>query len=305
MKRTSQLLLIIFGLALLLVYACGPRQNTATPQSVKKIFKTPPVPSVISDPEQKLQYQLTHFWDLFDFADSVWIKEPQIADAFAYYTSLLHQVPSAKAQESLRQLVQHAAAHDSTFLQVLSLANKFIYNPNAPYHHDENYLYLIELVYDAPCIPDSTRSILQSRHEMLAKNRVGTRATNFSFETLQGTKHLYDFRSPMTIVYFYNPGCPACEELSGRLAAIPPLQEYLRDKKIMLLSICMEADLQAWIQNKKHSELWVDGYDSANLLHTQRLYDLKAIPCLYLLGKNHEVILKDPTLEEMMQRIFQ
>jgi AhpC/TSA family. len=298
--------LYICSLFALLTQGCGGRQRNQLPTTaIQKVFPAPEVPSILTTPEQHLGFLLAHYWDNFNFADSVEVKEKYVAEAFANYASMLYYAQAPEAQKSLVQFLQKAALHDTTFLHFISLADTFIYNPNAPYHHDENYLFLIEQVIDAPAIPAKLLPELRYRREMLSKNRVGTPATDFSFETLEGTKHLYDYHNPLTILYFYNPGCHSCEALSQRLAAMPALQDALTKKEIALLSVCVDADTQTWIQNRKHPEHWIDGYDRTGRLSSQRLYDLKAIPCLYLLGPKHEILLKDPTFEGMIQRIFQ
>ena len=286
---------------------CGGRQQsqTASPSPPQKVFPAPVVPAILTSPQQHLSYLLTHYWDNFNFADSIEVKEKHVTEAFANYASMLYYAQEQEGRESMIRFLQKAAVHDITLLHFISLADTFIYNPNAPYRHDENYLFWIEQLIDAPALPTKLRLELRYRREMLSKNRVGTKATNFSFETLNGTRQLYDYHSPLTILYFYNPGCHSCEELSQRLAASSALQDALKKKEIILLSVCVDTDTQAWIQNRKHPELWVDGYDGTGRLHSQRLYDLKAIPCLYLLGPQHEVLLKDPGFEDMMQRIFQ
>ena len=297
---------IVTGLSLGLILGCGARQGAQnTPVNPpKKTFKTPAVPAVISDPQQQLAYQLTHYWDLFDFTDSVGVKEPYVADAFANYCSLLLYAQPAEAQKNLKLLLQKTAVHDSTFVEFVRLSKDIIYHPNSPVHDDELYLYLVEQVIDNPAIPESLRPDLQYRREMLSKNRAGTRATNFSLETLEGSKRLYDYHAPYIILYFYNLGCPVCEELSQRLSVTPMLQEQVQAKKLIILSVCMDADIQTWIQNRKHPDFWIDGYDGGAKIHTQRLYDLKAIPCLYLLDKDHKVIYKDAPYETILQHIL-
>ena len=44
---------------------------------------------------------------------------------------------------------------------------------------------------------------------------------------------------------------------------------------------------------------WINGYDDGTIITNKRLYDIKAIPTLYLLDKNKRIILKDTSLEEI------
>ena len=44
---------------------------------------------------------------------------------------------------------------------------------------------------------------------------------------------------------------------------------------------------------------WINGYDKKQMIDQKNLYDLKAIPTLYLLDKDKTVLLKDATAEEI------
>ena len=44
---------------------------------------------------------------------------------------------------------------------------------------------------------------------------------------------------------------------------------------------------------------WVNSYDDGEVIFGNLLYDIKAIPTLYLLDKNKKVILKDVGLGEI------
>jgi len=44
---------------------------------------------------------------------------------------------------------------------------------------------------------------------------------------------------------------------------------------------------------------WTNGYDKELVIKNKNLYDLRAIPTLYLLDKNKTVLLKDATLQKV------
>ena len=46
---------------------------------------------------------------------------------------------------------------------------------------------------------------------------------------------------------------------------------------------------------------WTNGYDKELVIKNKNLYDLRAIPTLYLLDKNKTVLLKDATLQKVEQ----
>ena len=46
---------------------------------------------------------------------------------------------------------------------------------------------------------------------------------------------------------------------------------------------------------------WINGYDKKLVIKEKNLYDLKAIPTLYLLDKDKKVLLKDATVAQIDQ----
>ena len=49
---------------------------------------------------------------------------------------------------------------------------------------------------------------------------------------------------------------------------------------------------------------WIDGYDAGQRLTREQVYDLKAMPTLYLLDAEKRVILKDALFEQVEERLM-
>ena len=57
-----------------------------------------------------------------------------------------------------------------------------------------------------------------------------------------------------------------------------------------------DTDLEAWREHlQDYPASWINGYDADQRIEKERLYDLKAIPALYLLDKQKRVMAKDCT----------
>jgi len=59
-----------------------------------------------------------------------------------------------------------------------------------------------------------------------------------------------------------------------------------------VLAVYPDADLSAWLK-APFPPGWISGYDAGKVITGNQLYDLKAMPTLYLLDKEKRVILKD------------
>lgn len=68
----------------------------------------------------------------------------------------------------------------------------------------------------------------------------------------------------------------------------------MKEKTLQILALYPDQDLTLW--RNKLAEIpstWITGYDADQKITHQNLYNLDAIPTLYLLDQNKKVILKD------------
>ena len=63
---------------------------------------------------------------------------------------------------------------------------------------------------------------------------------------------------------------------------------------LVILSLYTDNDFAAWnTYQQTYPKQWINAYDKAQAINTLQLYDLKAMPTLYLLDKDKKVLLKD------------
>ena len=80
------------------------------------------------------------------------------------------------------------------------------------------------------------------------------------------------------------------------MEASPLINELCERNTLAILTLYPDADITAWREHL--SELpagWINAYDKGMVLTTERLYNLNAIPSLYLLDRDKRVVIKDGT----------
>lgn len=169
--------------------------------------------------------------------------------------------------------------------------------------NEEVYISVLDALIASSVLDETEKIRPQGRRELAQKNRVGTKAIDFTYTLASGKKStLYNISAPYTLLFINNPGCHACAETIGALKNAPAISQAVSQKKVQILSLYPDAELDEW---KKHlsdfpSE-WINGYDDKQTISEKNLYDLKAIPTLYLLDQNKMVLLKDVTAQEIDQ----
>lgn len=303
MKYKSSYLLLLLSL----FTACGNgkvhsgTQAGALPDTITT-FVLPAIPPMLNTPELRADYLVRHYWDNVNFADTNYIHHPEITEqAWVDYIDILKIVPAKDADAALKEVFAQAEKEKKSYLYLTDLADKYLYDPNSPMRNEELYISVLDAMLASPALDDAEKIRPQARRELAQKNRVGTNALNFTYILASGEEgNLYGVNAPYTLLFINNPGCHACAETIEALKQAPAINQAIARKQVQVLSIYPDIDLEEWNRHlSDFPEEWINGYDKKQVMETQNLYDLKAIPTLYLMDKDKVVMLKDATVGEI------
>lgn len=288
----------------LIFSACNGQQTKKTEAGDTKgrTFQMVSIPSVITEPEERAAYLVQHYWDKFDFTDTTLIHLPDITEqAISDYIGMMKYVPEITAVASIKDMMGKASADSTMFAYFSSLYEKYLYDPNSPMRNESLYIYVLETVLEAPVLDEVSKIRPAHLLELALKNRVGKQAADFTYTLADGKKGtLYHTKADYLLLFFYNPDCHACKEITDQLAASPLVTEWIRNNKLKVLAVYPDEDLEAWKNHISYMPAsWINSYDATVSLKNDEIYDLKAIPTLYLLDKDKKVVLKDVTFNQV------
>lgn len=269
------------------------------------LFVLPEIPVTITGAEERAKYLSMHYWDHFDFDVKMAAQYPEIIEqAFVDYINILNYLPQGSANSSLVHTLKLAEADASIYIYFFSLFEKYLYEPNSPFQNEEFYIPVLEEVIKSKIIDRDAKSIYRFQLEMAKKNRVGSKATNFSYTLASGVSFdLYNLKSEYTLLIFSNPGCNSCEIILHQLNRSQPLKRAFSMNSptrtmITVLTLYPDEDISEWVTHLAEMPTnWIHGYDKGMVVTQKKLYDIKAIPTLYLLDRDKKVLLKDSALE--------
>lgn len=296
---------------LFFVYSCkdttSSKKINTIPKDTIQTFRLPKVPVMLSSPEQQAEFLVNHYWEFTNFADTNMIHHSGIIEqAWANYCDMLNYIPLNMAQSAIKELMTKAGKEKKVYDYLTNLADKYLYNPNSPSRNEEFYIPVLESMCDSPLLNDAEKIRPEARLKLAKKNRVGTKAVNFAYTLASGKKGtLYQISTEYTILFINNPGCHACAETMGQLRSAEIIEKLLEDRRLSILAIYPDEELDKWKQHAKdYPKDWINGYDKEQTINNKELYDLKAIPTLYLLDKNKVVLLKDATFSSILDYLY-
>ncbi len=238
----------------------------------------PAVPATLCTPPVRAAYIIGHFWDAMDFSDILRSHDRDFMEQnFANYLSLF---PIA----------------DTTALAP-ETAEKYLYEQDSPLFNEEYYLLFADALAAAP-LRDYERLRIEAQRAAMRKNRVGTVAADFSFETRDGKRLRLSEAAPgrRVLLLFYDPDCDHCMQTIAELSGSAPLNEAVARGDMAVVAVYAgfgSSARAAWRRTlDRLPAAWTVGFDSGTV-YTRDLYVLRNLPALYLLDASRRVILKD------------
>ena len=147
----------------------------------------------------------------------------------------------------------------------------------------------------SPLVPPEKRAVYEYDAKMCSINRTGSPAADFRFMDKAGRSHtLYGIDAEYTLLFFSNPGCEACKYIIDALESDTALGSMVSSGRLAVANIYIDEDIEAWYGYQDiYPDSWYNGYDPDFIIRTDLLYNVRAIPSLYLLDRDKKVLLKD------------
>lgn len=284
---------------LFVLWAC-----TLVQAQAQQSFPYPAIPDTLRSVEQRAGYLSEHYWDNYNFADTLLLKSKEVTEqGFVNFIDILNRFNLDYASKGVahKDIAQKditrkditrkgIAQKDITQKDIACFTRKAFSNAAAkerfenliehyfedqlsPVRNDRVYLIFLEEMKNSPCFDETEKERIAFKIKTTNKNLPGDIAINFKFKDESGKEHqLSDYKDQKIILYFYDPDCENCHKVSA----------WLKQQTI-------PADI-------KVLKMIADN-------HISYIYSLKNMPTIFLLDKENKVILKDCTAQELIENI--
>jgi hypothetical protein len=200
-----------------------------------------------------------------------------------------------RALDSLGRILVDASKDSVVFRQTVSFLSEPFSSPNSSYRNQQLYAKILETAIHSNWYNASEKEIAKGKLFLSRQNTIGGVANDFPYTTPGGSvQRMYEIKSNFLLLYFNNPECEACKEMKEALSQSTIINQKLKTGEFKVLSIYMGTDKANWKSHlKDYPKQWLQGISDNDTLHKSKIYDLSAIPTMYLLNKDKKVLLKD------------
>ncbi|MCR4823907.1 MAG: DUF5106 domain-containing protein [Bacteroidales bacterium] len=278
-------------------------------------FPLPDIPAVYTDPEERRDYLLDHYWDKFLAGDGLCdtgavlgVSHAEVEGQVATFAEVLSQLPLPQAQRKMRHFFSQVEARQAAdtashvFLLMAEIVSRYLYDPNSPVRNEDLYLPYVQGLAVSPYTREEARPGYEYESRMCALAPVGSVAPDFRFTDARGrTRRLHDVRAGTTLLFFSNPGCYACLDIIHDLLAVPGIDGRIADGSLAVVNVYIDEEIDKWREYEpNYPRNWLCGYDPDGLVRSDRIYNVRAIPSLYLLDRDKRVLMKDAPVEKVI-----
>ena len=294
--------------------------NTTGRQPSPQPFPSVTVPVMLTG-QEAAEYAASHYWNRYFDSTQVWngisdtliggVTEDAMTQAVRDYIMALWSIPYDKAMEAQHHLMSLAEASTVTDTSghiydfIVNVMESALWNPLSELRNEGFYIPVVESVLSTRRTGEHYSSYYQQQLTTCRNNAPGAYAADFIYTDAKGRLHsLYETQSEYTLLLFSNPGCPACREIIGMLKSSPLISAMVQDGSMRLLSIYIDEDLTEWFKGlSDYPEEWITGYNQDLTIRDNLVYDVRAIPSLYLLDRDKKVIFKDISTGMLMLQL--
>jgi len=274
------------------------------------------VPSMYTDRDEILSYRAEHYWTAFfegsgktDSTAVLGVKKEEVEQNLSNFIAGLDYIPLDKAQYCMQKMfmeleaAQRRDTSNHVYLAMTDMVAHYLYDPNSPVRDEDYFQPFVAAMAISDLTPDDLRPAFKYQAMASALNKRGTVAADFKFREKDGKEYnLHGLKADYTLLFFSNPGCHACQEIITQLLSIQGLDDAIAAGRLAIVNVYIDDDLESWrhyVDN--YPESWHSGYNPGQTIRNELLYDVRAIPSLYLLDSGKRVLLKDAPSDKVLQ----
>lgn len=258
----------------------------------KDSFLHPVLSDTLETCEERTEPLSLHYWDKFDFKDSLWLTDlAQVEQDLVNYLNLLSGLEKSVATLSVKAFVGKVYSNEAARLYFTDEVEHYLFDLNSSRRNDNLYIIFLKETLASPYLKEGEKFRYRFQLENIMKNMPGDKATDFSYLDKKGNQlKMSDLKADYLVLFFYNPDCERCRDAKRHLSQ----EAVLKKTSVRVLAVYPGSQTKEWLAQPSDLPAgWIDGCSPDGAINNRLLYFIRTTPSVYLLDKHKRVILKD------------
>ena len=304
----SSIALMVICLGLGMVKACAGGYGSEWKEKVAADtlhvvhYTRPDLPQIMTDPAERAVYYVKHYWDGYLTGDTAWVNSGDTEQLYVDFIDALKYVEPETGRKALHTMMVRMEADSTAYRRFGLLGEKYLNEPNSPMRNEDFYIAVLEQMLQSDRLQEWEKIRPADRLKQAHKNRPGMKAADFTYVTVHGdNSRMSRLKAQYTMLFFYDPDCSNCRKFEKLFAEIPAFVEMVENGTLRVLAIYPDENREEWATKAVYMpQGWIVGWNKAGDIRTRQLYDIRATPTIYLLDGRKRVILKDTSMEQLI-----
>lgn len=246
------------------------------------------------------------YWSNYDFNDERLVRTPVYFNKLNTYLTNLFPQRVDSIMKGVKFIMEKV---DKGNKEVFNFTVNYLlltYNQSTVMGSEKIYCYVVDnfFTYKKAYWSDST-NIFRARLEsdLMKPSLLGAIGQDLNCKNEKGDYvSLYSIKTPIKVVYLYNPDCEHCQKETPKLKA---LYDKWKSKGLEVYALNVEHEDDVWINYINKLGLnWVNVHDNKYESNYYKKYHMRQTPGLYVLDINNKIVAKQ-LMPDQLEAVFE
>lgn len=271
-------------------------------QQPTQLFPYPQPPEDMTNLYERCNFLVYKFWDQCDLK-SAFSKKAKLNQAFRDWLSFMPYASADTVYMAIDNFHKSFKKSGEQALAVAKMAEAWIYSDSASYRSEELYSKFVDAAVANKKIPEADRQHFRAQKLILDNSSVGKVVPDIVLTKADGSTTTFAAdTSDYTVLFIYEPDCLDCTFARVRLAADMVLNQLNDAGIVRVMSLYAgEPDAAFSAAVTAFPEKWLNVASA----ETAKYFDMRVKPAIYYLDKEHRIIAKDLTVDNILNAFGQ
>lgn len=286
----------IFSTLVILAVSTSVITGLAQEERPQTPFAYPVAPDTCSTLESRCDYILQHFWENFDISKPI-ANDADLLIAFRDYADFLQYAHRNVVMTSVGNLLNKAQSNTTNLMKLGRAAELCLYAPGAPYWSDEVYVEFAKALATNKTLDKDVRNYFGNQLARINACQEQKPLPDIEMTDAEGKKlNLSGIEGDMMVLFFYDDGIDSSIGRT-RLAADAGMNALIEQGSVKLVSVYLGKHQTGFADSMP------DNWFNTCSERAGQIYDIRALPCCYMVGENKILITKNLSVDELKDAV--